>query len=140
MSVSGRYVQQYIGFDNCIVLNNPRIDKTTKRDLVYEKEPWHIGINIDNKLLSQFEIGIKVHTLPKKKIALLTPKQNFLKAIRQLNIDFLDIQVPAIGVKISHLNKKFDKDFILIMFASNGSGVPRLQVTCHDVSGDTTDH
>ena len=116
--VSGRYVQKYIGFDNCVILNHPRIDPETKKDIYYEINPSHIGKNVDKDLMNQFEKGIKVQKIPNKRLALITPKNAFLQAIKSLAIDFVDIELPCGGgTKCKSL--KFKKDYILIMFASN---------------------
>ena len=115
--LSGAYINHYVGFDNCIILKDPRVKFGTKFEIIHSKKPSHIGKNIDHTILYQYERGISLKKIPGKKILLLTPRKSLIKTLGNLNIKFIEIKIPDYSCK--NPQKRFDKDYMMIMFACN---------------------
>ena len=90
--ISARMVEKCISFDNTIILYKPRFEVESSFHVYYQHHPF-IGCNIPKKVLSQYESGIKIRSLRKKKIALLTPRNSFVEIIKKkMKFPFVEIK------------------------------------------------
>ena len=64
--ISARMVEKCISFDNTIILYKPTLEVESLFHIYYQQHPF-IGCNIPKKVLSQYESGIKIKSLRKKK-------------------------------------------------------------------------
>ena len=93
-----------------------------RNNIYYDKDPLHVGSEIRkcHDLCQYNKRGILLHKVDNNRIALLTPKTSFMSVIAKTNYQFVQINIPDHGTsKLSPKNKKFDKDYIIIMLATN---------------------
>ena len=119
--ISDKMVQCYLSFHNCIILKNPVHENGPNSEIYYKDEPY-IGKNIPKKFLNQYENGLTVSRMKKKRISILTPAKPFLIKVKSSRFNFIDIKLPDWGCSnLNESNKKFSGDYILLMLASNES-------------------
>ena len=130
LTVSVKLLHLYISVDNCVILNNPRLEKGSNQDLYYDKDPYFIGINVptENYSMNNIDGGIDIRQIPRRKIALLCSKKQFVEATKTTKTNFVFINIPDFGSEVpmeTRINdafekiNQFDTDYVLIMFASN---------------------
>ena len=90
------FLHCYISLDNCIILNNPRVDQGSKKDLCFDRDPYFTGKNVrfEVETLNQINSGVDIHFVPRSKIGLLCSKAQFICATQTLKRNFLFIKVP----------------------------------------------
>merc|ERR1712244_216910 len=80
--VSSKYIDCYLGFENVIILKNPKYTDERSGYIYYDEEPHHIGNNLKSKIdLEQYENGVLVRNISKKKCALLVKKEEMMSVI-----------------------------------------------------------
>ena len=52
--VHKKLIQAHFGFENCLILNNPRLDTGLKTDICYDYEPLYVGTNLNLKLVLRY--------------------------------------------------------------------------------------
>ena len=82
ITLSRGYIEKYVSFSNCVIVINPKLkatklNKHSTYEVTYDNEPYHIGCNINQNLMNQYNVGINVGSIKHKKIALITPKKIF---------------------------------------------------------------
>ena len=77
--ISAKMVQCYISFHNCIILKNPVHENGPNSEIYYLDEPY-IGKNIPKQFLNQYEIGLTIGLLKKKRIS----TKKLLQPLRQV--------------------------------------------------------
>ena len=72
LTVSVKLLHLYISVDNCVILNNPRLEKGSNQDLYYDKDAYFTGINVptENHSMNNIDGGIDIRQIPRSKIAL----------------------------------------------------------------------
>ena len=119
ITISAKMIQCYISFHNCIILKNPVHENGPNSEIYYIDEPY-IGKNIPKQFLDQYENGLTIGKLKKKRISILTPAKPFLEKVKSSRFNFIDIKIPDWGCSdLAESNKKFSGDYILLMLASN---------------------
>ena len=123
--VSSYIVKQYFKLENCIILSNPRLDGDSMNQICYDIEPAFIGENIrrHKSKFNSLKEGIKVHTIPHRTFAIITPREAFMKVVALCKKwTFLEIKIPDNQLKKDDTTTEEDEAFVLIVCCSN----------CHD--------
>ena len=130
LMMSIEMVHCYVSIDNCIILNNPKIDHQTKRDIYYDRRPFYVGRNIPQEGDPRYDIneGIGIRFVLRSKIGLLCSKKQFEMVIQGLKRNFVFIPIPDFrnGIKMDNRIKTeyskiktLDDEFVMLMFAVN---------------------
>ena len=122
--ISKGMIKKYIGFDNVLILNNPRFDVNCQRDLCYDTKPKYLGKNLKRHklLLMQYGVGIKLYQIPGSRVAMLCSMNQFKSIISEIKKRFLFITIPDYQIEIDGKNNndsehEFEEKYVLLMFA-----------------------
>ena len=126
VTLSFKMISKYINFDNTIILQNPRFDCPKSNDLIYDKQPIHIGSNISSHNLGKPNIVVKLSKLKNKRLTLLIEKQQFFNIIKKKGSkNVIEIKIPDTTVlsnkDINLIPKNLQKDYVLLLLASNNN-------------------
>ena len=128
-----RQIDKYIHFDNCIILQDPKLECCDNTTNIYYNSEAVVGKNIkcygkdqtrNPHNFSQYDDGINVRFIRDKRVALLCESTSFFKIIKATN--HIEIQVPFNNKKLSLVASDlcYTKDdsnqrYVLIMLATN---------------------
>lgn len=121
-------LKYYISFENVIILKNTKIDINSKANICYNRDPLYIGTNLRKKsfLFHQYGVGIKVHSIPSKKIAIIVRKSKFDNILPLLPHEFIYVKVPDYHVKdLQQVNTTVsdyvptEDEYVLLVMSSN---------------------
>ena len=126
VTLSFKMISKYINFDNTIILQHPRFDCPKSNDLIYDKQPIHIGSNISSHNLGKPNIVVKLSELKNKRLTLLIEKQQFFNIIKKKGSkNVIEIKIPDTTVlsnkDINLIPKNLQKDYVLLLLASNNN-------------------
>ena len=119
--ISSKVVDKYITFDNVIILSNPQIETKTRKNsfnVHYDSTPNHIGINLRSYSQTQYNDGVDIVVIPRKKVAILVKRNEFCtNVLSKSSKFFIELKLPDSGIRECD-NSEFINDYVLISFAS----------------------
>ena len=116
--ISRKMVNTYLSFDNCVILNNPRLDGQSMKDICYDAQPKFVGKNLQKFKLDfmQYGRGIKLYSVTNSRAAILVSLSNLQPILDKSKKNFLKIIIPDYNVTDIEDENEFEDRYVLIMF------------------------
>ena len=94
LTIDSSTIHKYIGFDNTLILSNPKVVNRTLFNTRYDINPYFIGKNIIHHDYCQNSNGMQLNNVPCKKLIVVVKEDEMDRVLVVIRRQFLEIKIP----------------------------------------------